>query len=137
MFIPVSNMSCQYAQHIRQELFTIRINLGSPPVLVGPWGADLFFVVFCAVFCFCFFVLVYCAQCWESLWIAHSWLPLLVSLTFIKGQSLWIYRVGIIPNYSSPPNSLHISSKSIHMFCLSNFADIYVHKYKMFRCFSI
>jgi hypothetical protein len=31
---------------------------------------------------------VLCAQCWQCLWIVHSWLPIRFSLTFIKVSKL-------------------------------------------------
>ena len=81
-----------WATYKRQELVTLRDHLGSPPVLVDPWLL-IFFLVFCAVFLFCFVLssssvpnvenlsgLLILDSHFGSLWVAHSWLPLRFSL---------------------------------------------------------
>jgi len=64
----------------RQELLTIRENLGSPTVYGGSVLHIFLSFLCCGFSCLCLsFVL--CAQCCQFLWIASSWLPLRVSLT--------------------------------------------------------
>jgi hypothetical protein len=79
-----------WVSYKKQELLTIRRNLGSPTVYGG--SVLHIFSFLCRGFsCLCLsFVL--CAQCCQFLWIASSWLPLRFSLTFnskIEKKKIW------------------------------------------------
>ena len=63
----------------RQELLTLRHDLGSPPVF---GGVRFYFSVLCFLYCLSSFC-VFCTQCCQFLWIVHSLLPLRFSLTII------------------------------------------------------
>ena len=69
-----------------QELLTLREHLDSTPVAGWVRVAHLF--TFPAVLCFCvlfdFALCLVCTQCYQCLWIVHTWFCLRFSLTFLS-----------------------------------------------------
>ena len=75
-----------WASNKRQELLTLRRHLDSPPVFGGDRVVHVFkFSVLCFLFCLSSSC-VLCTLCCQFLWIVHSWLPLMFSLTFIRHE---------------------------------------------------
>ena len=94
----------------------------SPPVfLVG--SVLLIFLVFCVVLCF-FIVLVssrvLCAQCWQYIWIVHSWLTLLVSLIILMFSiGYFVYKRFCTYKILSNGQNMYLSSPDMILIVIS------------------
>jgi hypothetical protein len=71
--------------NMRQELSTLREDLGFVAVRVAHRFSFLFCVFMLCMSSSC----VLCAQCWQCLWIVHSWLLRRFSLTFLIYNGCW------------------------------------------------
>ena len=77
----------------KQELLTLREHLGSPMSLWrDPRCSSFYYSVLGFVLCLSYSCAL-CARCCRYLWIFHSWLPLVCSLTLFWSNKMFIYFV--------------------------------------------
>jgi hypothetical protein len=85
LFLESNSLLTWLVSYKVQKLLALREHLSSPPhFLRGPSFTSFTFSVLCCIVLFCFsFSCVLWVQCFQCLWIVHSWLTLWFSLTFI------------------------------------------------------